>query len=350
MVFGLAFSASGRGAATRDKQVKLHLEDIHAPCGHGVRDRDAFRCTSCDHWRHCDERMRNSTPLGLCLVPSDARTDERGRSSGESEWRPVWIAVWPSVALRTQHQSGAVDALSTEMPEMPEALGSSNEACASSAAAGARGWPRRRRELSGEGCPWEPTMADGGPRRRRGCIPRTASQIRKCEFHELIRALQAASALVLHQVCTSRPPFQFTPAEFLQFRTPLPLPSSSRERVSALSHLPSSSGPAASTPIGTRVDRAIVYPASRETMTRGRRKDLSIPPSRALLQQRDYRARKAQYVADLEDRVRRTDEENARLRKEIETLRMRAAAPPATLGPSPEVVRPRLSRYPCMCY
>ena len=73
-------------------------------------------------------------------------------------------------------------------------------------------------------------------------------------------------------------------------------------------------------------------------MTRGRRKDLTIPPSRALLQQRDYRARKAQYLADLEERVRRADEENARLRKEIEVLRLRAAAP-GSMGPSPEVVR-----------
>lgn len=32
-------------------------------------------------------------------------------------------------------------------------------------------------------------------------------------------------------------------------------------------------------------------------MTRGRKKDLTIPPSRALAQQRDYRARKAQYVS-----------------------------------------------------
>lgn len=73
-------------------------------------------------------------------------------------------------------------------------------------------------------------------------------------------------------------------------------------------------------------------------MTRGRRKDLTIPPSRALLQQRDYRARKAQYVTDLEERVRRVEEENARLRKEVDVLRLRAAAP-GSMGPSPEVVR-----------
>lgn len=73
-------------------------------------------------------------------------------------------------------------------------------------------------------------------------------------------------------------------------------------------------------------------------MTRGRRKDLSIPPSRALLQQRDYRARKAQYVNDLEDRARRAEEENVRLRKELDVLRLRAAAP-GSMGPSPDVVR-----------
>ncbi|KDQ57685.1 hypothetical protein JAAARDRAFT_35370 [Jaapia argillacea MUCL 33604] len=56
-------------------------------------------------------------------------------------------------------------------------------------------------------------------------------------------------------------------------------------------------------------------------MTRGRKKDLSIPPSRSLAQQRDYRARKAQYVAELEDRCRRAEEENDRLRREVEQLR-----------------------------
>lgn len=69
---------------------------------------------------------------------------------------------------------------------------------------------------------------------------------------------------------------------------------------------------------------------------------MSIPPSRALLQQRDYRARKAQYVADLELRVNRAEEENAKLKREIESLRMRAAAT-GTMGPSPEVVSYLLS-------
>lgn len=72
-------------------------------------------------------------------------------------------------------------------------------------------------------------------------------------------------------------------------------------------------------------------------MTRGRRKDLTIPPSRALLQQRDYRARKAQYVAELEDRVRKAEDENVKLKRELDSLRMRANAG-GTMGPSPEVV------------
>ncbi|KAI0743467.1 hypothetical protein C8Q80DRAFT_1272164 [Daedaleopsis nitida] len=75
-------------------------------------------------------------------------------------------------------------------------------------------------------------------------------------------------------------------------------------------------------------------------MTRGRRKDMTIPPSRALLQQRDYRARKAQYLADLELRVKNAEEENLVLRKEVDTLqaKLSAAAPPQTQSPyGPEV-------------
>ncbi|KAJ3477977.1 hypothetical protein NLI96_g10085 [Meripilus lineatus] len=75
-------------------------------------------------------------------------------------------------------------------------------------------------------------------------------------------------------------------------------------------------------------------------MTRGRRKDMSIPPSRALLQQRDYRARKAQHVADLEERCRRLDTENNELRKEVEDLKRRLTQVP--VGPSG--VNPELAR------
>jgi len=56
-------------------------------------------------------------------------------------------------------------------------------------------------------------------------------------------------------------------------------------------------------------------------MTRGGKKDLTIPPSRALTQQRDYRARKALYVSELEERCRRVEAENVALRAEIEALR-----------------------------
>jgi len=53
-------------------------------------------------------------------------------------------------------------------------------------------------------------------------------------------------------------------------------------------------------------------------MTRGRKKDQTIPPTRTLILQRDYRTRKAQYVADLEKRCQAAEEENHRLRQEIE--------------------------------
>lgn len=56
-------------------------------------------------------------------------------------------------------------------------------------------------------------------------------------------------------------------------------------------------------------------------MTRGRKKDLTIPPTRALVQQRDYRARKAQYVSELEERCRKAEEDNVRLRKELSLAR-----------------------------
>ncbi|EGN91864.1 hypothetical protein SERLA73DRAFT_118112 [Serpula lacrymans var. lacrymans S7.3] len=64
-------------------------------------------------------------------------------------------------------------------------------------------------------------------------------------------------------------------------------------------------------------------------MVRGRKKDLSIPASRALTQQRDYRARKAQYVSELEERCRKAEDENVQLRKELELAR---ASGPGTLS------------------
>ena len=62
-------------------------------------------------------------------------------------------------------------------------------------------------------------------------------------------------------------------------------------------------------------------------MTRGRKKDLTIPPSRTLVQQRDYRARKAHYIADLEERCRRAEEENIRLRMELDEARALLTTP-----------------------
>ncbi|KAF9227272.1 hypothetical protein BS17DRAFT_456364 [Gyrodon lividus] len=67
-------------------------------------------------------------------------------------------------------------------------------------------------------------------------------------------------------------------------------------------------------------------------MVRGRKKDLTIPPSRALIQQRDYRARKAQYLCELQQRCARAEQENVRLRRELEIARA------ASNVPSPEVI------------
>jgi len=65
-------------------------------------------------------------------------------------------------------------------------------------------------------------------------------------------------------------------------------------------------------------------------MTRGRKKDLTIAPTRALALQRNYRARRAQYVSDLEERIRRVEAENAQLRIDLEAARAGQAAPPQT--------------------
>jgi len=56
-------------------------------------------------------------------------------------------------------------------------------------------------------------------------------------------------------------------------------------------------------------------------MTRGRQKDTTLPPSRALIIQRAYRDRKAKHLADLEERCQKAEEENERLRKELEIAR-----------------------------
>ncbi|KAF9268411.1 hypothetical protein L218DRAFT_1073711 [Marasmius fiardii PR-910] len=69
-------------------------------------------------------------------------------------------------------------------------------------------------------------------------------------------------------------------------------------------------------------------------MTRGRKKDLTIPPSRALTQQRDYRARKALYLSELEDKCQRLQEENEHLRAEVIALR---AGLPVSSPPNPQL-------------
>lgn len=66
-------------------------------------------------------------------------------------------------------------------------------------------------------------------------------------------------------------------------------------------------------------------------MTRGRKKDHTIPATRAVALQRDYRARKAQYITDLEARCKAAEEENVRLRKELELARR--GVPQLALGP-----------------
>jgi hypothetical protein len=53
-------------------------------------------------------------------------------------------------------------------------------------------------------------------------------------------------------------------------------------------------------------------------MTRGRKRDHTIPRTRSLTLQRDFRARKAQYISNLESRCKAIEEENVRLREELE--------------------------------
>lgn len=68
------------------------------------------------------------------------------------------------------------------------------------------------------------------------------------------------------------------------------------------------------------------FQLKRHTMARGRKKDLTIPPTRALTQQRDYRARRAQYVSDLEDKCRALETENNNLKQEVNALRVQLPA------------------------
>ncbi|KAG1786182.1 hypothetical protein EV424DRAFT_1570790 [Suillus variegatus] len=69
-------------------------------------------------------------------------------------------------------------------------------------------------------------------------------------------------------------------------------------------------------------------------MVRGRKRDLTAAPTRQLTQQRDYRARKARYLTELEQRCLKAEDENVRLRRELELAR--AAIP---FGSPQEVVQ-----------
>ena len=60
-------------------------------------------------------------------------------------------------------------------------------------------------------------------------------------------------------------------------------------------------------------------------MPRGRRKDSTIPLSRTLIIQRAYRDRKAKHLSELEDRCRKAEEENERLRVELQLARSDSA-------------------------
>ncbi|KAJ7611240.1 basic region leucin zipper protein [Roridomyces roridus] len=78
-------------------------------------------------------------------------------------------------------------------------------------------------------------------------------------------------------------------------------------------------------------------------MPRGRKPDHTIPATRALTMQRDYRARRSQYVADLEVRCKRAEEENVRLRAELEVARRQAGTGTGTqqsqVGLSPQAIQ-----------
>ncbi|KAG1751647.1 uncharacterized protein EDB91DRAFT_1243892 [Suillus paluster] len=76
-------------------------------------------------------------------------------------------------------------------------------------------------------------------------------------------------------------------------------------------------------------------------MVRGRKRDLTVAPTRQLTQQRDYRARKARYISELEQRCSRAEEENARLRQELELARAAIpfASPHEVVQVSSELLR-----------
>lgn len=76
-------------------------------------------------------------------------------------------------------------------------------------------------------------------------------------------------------------------------------------------------------------------------MVRGRKRDLTAPPTRQLTQQRDYRARKARYLTELEQRCLKAEDENVRLRRELELARaaMPFGSPQDVVQVSSELLR-----------
>ncbi|KAF9061567.1 hypothetical protein BDP27DRAFT_327076 [Rhodocollybia butyracea] len=56
-------------------------------------------------------------------------------------------------------------------------------------------------------------------------------------------------------------------------------------------------------------------------MVRGRKRDVSAPLTRSLVLQRDYRARKAKYISDLESRCHKLETDKEMLSKEVEDLK-----------------------------
>lgn len=99
--------------------------------------------------------------------------------------------------------------------------------------------------------------------------------------------------------------------------------------LSALDHL-------LSYPVALRV---ILFALNLQTnMPRGRKRDPTSSPSRALLQQREYRARRAQYVSSLENRCQMIEEENSQLRQEIADLQLQTGSSGVVANRDPQIV------------